>query len=773
MPEREREREEQRDEEQKTMDESSSESQTTHSQPESEPQNISPRNKRRKLLLFLFGSSLVAMVMWVGFYFHHRQTPPTTSSQVATPCLSPACLRAAKHVSVASDPFSRPCDYFLFTCRTEDDPSSQKGRQRGRFLDPGLVEGGERRGEDEKRPDAEGAGEERGSFRDRLRDRQTTLLQSMREILESSPSVVSMETVAEKARRFYRTCLGHKASEKRESESFLRLIEQLGGWPVSGVWSQTGFNPTLSVLMGEYNTFPFFNVYVGRDPNDTDRVSSEAYVQIDQPDFQFLIEWNNVTQKSKISSKSLRAFLGTCRQYLGLLGVVDPMSIMLHCGQYISLSTHLVTAIKPLHHRLHSQLLYQRMTVTQLQTLAPAIDWLGSLQATFRPIPINQSDLIFVHNLPYIIHMSKTISQWQEQRGQEQETGGSGHLHTYMILSVLQTLLPALDSRFAAIHRNFSIASGHNTEEDPDWRQCVMETEKGFSLVLSHVIRGNIGQKEAEELIRDIFSSVKMKLANAQWRDTKSRASVLSKVTSLSPRMLTKTVPGQVKLTELYTEVVLSEEDYFSNYLQLLRFQRKRRNRLFSWSSESDILSIRPFLSGNDIIFPLGMFVTPQFHSSYPRALNYGMLGFLMAKDLLRLLLPDIHVQENISGEEGSCVWSEFLRMTKGPGREEEFYISPSEKQELWLQHSALQVALQAYSTSLLRRPRDTSLSGLSYTRLFLSSFTQVSSCDSDPNNIFMPVEPSFLATVVCASSHVCPKSLTCLSKQGYKPHKC
>lgn len=147
------------------------------------------------------------------------------------------------------------------------------------------------------------------------------------------------------------------------------------------------------------------------------------------------------------------------------------------------------------------------------QTLAPAIDWLGCLQTTFHPHPVSQSDHVLLHNLPYIVHMSRIIGKWlnkHELSGRyfisiknimqktvtnitrfliTQATSVtysmvysnqytfvwclsiflfSGPLHTFMVLSLLHTVIPALDSRFTQTERNFSLALG-TTEEVTDY----------------------------------------------------------------------------------------------------------------------------------------------------------------------------------------------------------------------------------------------------------------------------------------------------------------
>lgn len=107
--------------------------------------------------------------------------------------------------------------------------------------------------------------------------------------------------------------------------------------------------------------------------------------------------------------------------------------------------------------------------------------------------------------------------------------------------------------------------------------------------------------------------------------------------------------------------------------------------------------------------------------SLFSRALNYGMLGTLLAKDLLHLLLPDsmspcyiaicvclsvcgyiqqvyamitsvsslVLSQSDTAVLESECVWSRYLTAQKGTSS-----LSPSQQQEVWVQYSALQLAL-------------------------------------------------------------------------------
>ncbi|XP_052474823.1 kell blood group glycoprotein homolog isoform X1 [Carassius gibelio] len=757
------------------MDENPAVGQEMVTTPEEQPQpHPLVCNKYRRILLVGFAFSLFAAALGLGVYSHLQKTADPWTSQwksAGPPCLSPACLRASQLFSVAMDPFSHPCDYFLFACGTGGSYASEESHSIKRVFNEDNTELDKKReartgGIVRMRRETDFQGESDGR-QVKFPDRKSALLKTIKEILEAPEEGVSGNAAEQKAKKYFKTCMDAESPEKVGSKPFLTLIEQLGGWAVSKGMNRTDFNSTLALLMGQYSTFPFFSVYAGSDSGEEQAASSQHYIQIDEPYFQFPIDWNSKTQKSKASTRYLRPFYMSCGQYLALLGVPSNETTQ-HCGLYISLSTTLALGTSPLSYRLSQKLLYHRITIQELQTLAPAIDWLACLQATFQPLPINQSDLVLVHNLPYIMQMSQTISKWQIQH----EMMGTRPLHTYMIFSLLHTLIPALDSRFFQTMRNFSIATGDTQEEIPRWLRCIQQTERGFDALLSHAIKERHAQNEAEELIHDVYLSLKKKLTGLSWRDDRSSAFILNKTKSLNPRLSTKTNNlSHAELNHLYAEVVLSEEDFFSNYLQMLALEQKSRSRLLSHGTQTEGLSITPSISGNDIIIPVGMFVSPFFHSSYPRALNYGTLGSLMAKDLLHLLLPDIHMQANNPGSESMCIWTHYLSVTKDPGRVGTFSLSPFEQQEVWVQYTALQVALDAYKMSFTRHPEDSSLSGLSYIHLFLSSFTKVS-CDADSYHEFMPFEPSFLVTVLCSNSSFCPKPLTCVNKSQSFPRE-
>ncbi|XP_034030423.1 kell blood group glycoprotein isoform X2 [Thalassophryne amazonica] len=689
----------------------------------------------RLLLLLLCGISICAVILSLVYYTHqHLKTEST------------ACQWASARISLSADPFARPCDYFMFTCRADTPAPGERQRAKSSLGDQ------QRREKDEER-------EISGLRREKLLSRKTVLLEFLRGILESSEWTTS--SAVQKTRSFYHSCLDTRSIDSVGTEPFLTLIQKLGGWAVSGQWNQTDFNSTLSLLMRDYSTFPFFNIYVGKDPNEIAHSIARNYIHIDQPDLLLPTEWNSETKISQAIKQTVRPFFALCQKYMVLLGAQSSNSID-HASMFTSLSSELAVAAAPLEHRSVNRLLFQGMTIKELQKQAPAIDWLGCLQAVFHPLHISQENHILLHNIHYVVQMSHVIGKWLNK----DELSSRGPLHTFMIFNLLHTLMPALDSRFSEIAKNLSLVVG-TAGAAPRWKLCMSETERGFDSVLIHLLSEKTARQEAEEMIENIFSSFESKLLDLEWTDDTFLQFIMTKIQHLIPRLWTATeIPSKPQLDQIFAKVTVDKDRFFSNYIQLLSLWQKRRTKMLAEADGVDVLSVTPVLVDNELIFPMGMFIPPLFNPNYPRAMNYGVLGFLIAKDILHLLLPDIRTQSRTVHTVGECVWSHYLSVTGD--RHTASLLSAAQQQELWVQYSALQIALEAYQKSLKNRPGDMSLLGLSHTRLFLTSFAQLS-CDADPYWEFMPLEPSFLTTVICAKPNLCPTRIKCTTKPHHR----
>ncbi|KAM9277835.1 kell blood group glycoprotein isoform 3-T3 [Cariama cristata] len=437
----------------------------------------------------------------------------------------------------------------------------------------------------------------------------------------------------EKAIHFYRSCMDTQRIESQGTQPLKDLLNQVGGWNITGVAKAKDFNETLQTLMGRYSTFPFFTVHVGPTPFDL----KTNIIQIDNPEFE-------MPPESKFKEKNylevLRIYLSYLKKLGGLLGgpqdgPPDSFSLTL------SFISNLQRAVTPLQKRQQRGMLFFRTTIRDLQEKAPAIDWLSCLQAVFHPMPMNLSQPVVVHDMDYLRRMSQLIEQWHDER----------ILHIYMIVCLVGNLSPALDSRFQDARLELSKIlygkTGSRMVPAERWRRCLSDTSSFFEPVLGQMIVQEIFPQQNKELAEQMFSEIQDvlygQLDQLEWMDELTRQVAKVLISELQveigyPAHILQTA----KVNLEYQNLQINEDTFFLNvvaclevlrensYLKLLQHHSQDNWHVSPWAVHS-YYSIRH----NMVVFPAGMFRSPFFHMEFPSAVNFGAIGVFMAHELL------------------------------------------------------------------------------------------------------------------------------------------
>ncbi|KFV59734.1 Kell blood group glycoprotein, partial [Tyto alba] len=438
----------------------------------------------------------------------------------------------------------------------------------------------------------------------------------------------------EKAIQFYRSCMDTQQIESQGTQPLKDLLNQVGGWNISGVGETKDFNETLQTLMGRYSTFPFFRVRVGPNPFDL----KTNIIQIDHPEFEMpceskFKEKNYPEVRYKLLKKGRNG-------YLVLLGrpqdgPPDSFSLTL------SFISNLQQVVTPLQERQQRGMLFFRTTIKELQEKAPAIDWLSCLQAVFHPMAMNLSQPIAVHDMDYLKGMSQLIEQWHKKRV----------LHIYMIICLVGNLSPALDRRFQDARLELSkilygkMGSGMIPAER--WRKCLADTSSFFEPVLGQMIVQEIFPQQAKKLAEQMFSEIQDalygQLDQVEWMDEQTRQEAKVLVSRLHveigyPAHMLQTA----KVNLEYQNLEINEDTFFLNVVACLKVLRENSYFKLLQHHSQDNWHVSPWtvhsyysVRHHAVVFPAGMFRSPFFHMEFPSAVNFGAIGVFMAHELL------------------------------------------------------------------------------------------------------------------------------------------
>ncbi|XP_040499827.1 kell blood group glycoprotein isoform X11 [Ursus maritimus] len=480
----------------------------------------------------------------------------------------------------------------------------------------------------------------------------------LRRILEA-PGSWHLGSGEEKAFQFYSSCMDTDAIEAAGAAPLRQVIEELGGWRISGNWTSLDFNRTLRLLMSQYGYFPFFRAYLRPRPTPP----YTPVIQIDQPEFDVPLKQE---KEQKIYAQIVREYLTYLNQLGTLLGG-EPNKVQEHAFLSISITSQLFQFLRPLEQRRAQGKLFQMVTIDQLQEMAPAIDWLSCLQATFTPMPLSPSQLLLVHDLEYLKNMSQLV--------EEQLSIHRDFLQSHMILGLVRTLSPALDSKFQEARRSLIQKLGELTERPPmparpRWMKCVEETGTFFEPTLATLFVREAFSPSTQSAAMELFTAIKnalvSRLRRIPWMDEKTRKEAQNRVTQLqvkmgapewalkpslarqeyndvgpcpcqlliSPQLLLSPLtrlsgrqsvhPGR-SLTNPFLALIQLGPSYLQSFLSCVRSLRARIVQSFLQSFPYHRWQVSPWgvnayysIPDHVVVFPAGLLQPPFFHPGYP-----------------------------------------------------------------------------------------------------------------------------------------------------------
>ncbi|XP_005405433.1 PREDICTED: kell blood group glycoprotein isoform X1 [Chinchilla lanigera] len=644
--------------------------------------------RRALLTVLLSGLLLGSAVLW--FYIFTSCGPPS--------CETPVCLDLLDYYLASGNNSTAPCtNFFSFVCG-----------------EPGEIT---------------------NSFQ-ALEDENKNLL---RRLLEAQRSW-HPGSGEEKAFQFYSSCMDTDAIEAAGTGPLKQVIEELGGWNISGKWTFSDFNQTLALLMSQYDYFPFFRAYLRTHPSPP----HAPVIQIDRPEFEVPVKQE---QEQKIYAQIIREYLAYLQQLGTLLGG-DPGKVQEHAFLSISITSRLFEYLRLLEQRQSQDKLFHVLTIEQLQEMAPAIDWLSCLQETFKPMSLSPSQALVVHDLDYLRNMSQLV---QEEMLKHRDV-----LQSHMILGLVETLTPALDNKFREARMELTqklqkLMKQPLTPAHPRWKKCVENTGSFFKPTLAALyVKQAFGpwtQRAAMQLFTEIKNALFTRLEKLPWISEKSRKEVQDRVTQLQVKMGPLDWVLKPELARQKYQDIQLGPNFLQSFLSCVQSLRARNVQSFLQPLSYHRWPVSPWgvkayysIPDHVVVFPAGLLQPPFFHPGYPRAVNFGAAGSIMAREVLhifyQLLLPggcpacDTHALQ----EALLCLEHHYAALLL-PNRTS---VNGSQTS---LENAAdvggLAIALQAYSRRIVEYRGETTLPNqhLSPHQLFFRSYAQMMCRESNPQD--------------------------------------
>uniref|UniRef100_A0A8C4DAJ9 endothelin-converting enzyme 1 n=1 Tax=Dicentrarchus labrax TaxID=13489 RepID=A0A8C4DAJ9_DICLA len=321
---------------------------------------------------------------------------------------------------------------------------------------------------------------------------------------------------------------------------------------------------------------------------------------------------------------------------LGMLLGGERSSTQLQMQQILEFETALANITVPQDQRRDEEKIYHKVTIAELQLLAPAVDWLDYLSSALTPLDLNDTEPVVLYAREYLQQVSDLINKTDRSL-----------LNNYMMWTLVQKSVASLDQRFENAQDKL-LESLYGTKKSctPRWQTCIGNTDDTLGFALGALFVKATFDKHskeiAEEMINEIRTAFKDALDRLNWMDDHTRQAAKDKADAIYDMIgFPEFILDSKELDDVYDGYDVSDDSFFQNMLNFYNFSsrvmadqlRKTPNK-DQWSMTPPTVNAYYMPTKNGIVFPAGILQAPFYAHDHPKALNFGGIGVVMGHEL-------------------------------------------------------------------------------------------------------------------------------------------
>jgi len=267
---------------------------------------------------------------------------------------------------------------------------------------------------------------------------------------------------------------------------------------------------------------------------------------------------------------------------------------------------------------------YHPMTLKELEALTPGLSW----KDHFETLGYGDMDAFNVNTPDVLEGTAKLLA----------ETDVST-LQAYLRLHTLSTAAPYLSADFDQAQFDFygKTLNGQQSQR-PRWKRCVSRTESALGEVLGkvYVERAFPGDSKqiAVDMIQGIETEFEKGMSDLDWMDDATREVAVEKSQSITNKI------GYPDVWRDYSDLTLPQ-DHFGQVMAGRAFKTDFWLEQVGEEVDRDLWYMTPQMVNayynplaNEIAFPAGILQPPFFSRNFPKAMNYGGIGMVMAHEV-------------------------------------------------------------------------------------------------------------------------------------------
>lgn len=515
-------------------------------------------------------------------------------------CLSEGCVHTASMLLKNMDLEASPCDdFYQFAC--------------GRFRTKSI-------------PDDKSSLSSFSVISDELQLQLRSILEEPSEQGEAAPFRY--------AKTLYKVCMNKSRIETGGEERVRSLLEKLGGWPVleGDSWDEGSFDWRQAVYRFKKNGLSVdyiidFSVSVDYK-NTTHRI-----IDLDQAS----LALNREFFMKGLENRLVAAYSKYMVDMAVLLGA-EPMRAAKELRESLEFEMRLANISLPMEKKRNATLLYNKMTVGELQSKFPSIPWREYISNILpEKIVIDEHEPVIVEVPSFITELEKILEQTPKRT-----------VANYMLWRAAASVVSYLPEKYRARQLEYYTAVSGSTEREARWKECVDHSASSLSLAVGSLyIRkyfDEAAKNNALELVSRVRTEMYKILESVEWMDEDTRHHALEKAKSMTEHIAyPDELLDQKKLEQFYSGYEISDGHFLDAVLNTTTFAfefnfgrlRDPVNKT-EWFSHGRPTVVNAYYNSieNSIQFPAGILQGTFFSNMRPSYMNYGAIGFVIGHEI-------------------------------------------------------------------------------------------------------------------------------------------
>ena len=265
-----------------------------------------------------------------------------------------------------------------------------------------------------------------------------------------------------------------------------------------------------------------------------------------------------------------------------------------------------------------------KMTVAELQKLAPAIDWTALLTASGIPAtPLNVTQPKFVKELNKQLKATP-VADWK----------------TYLAWHLINAVAGALPRAF--VGEQFAFFEQHLAgvkEMKPRWKRCVEQTDELLGEALGKKYTDKYFPPEAKArmqlLVKNLLAAMKDTIDRLTWMSAATKTKALEKLATFNPKI------GYPDKWKDYSSIPIKRDAYFANVIAATKWNADDDHATIGKPLDRGRWGLTPPTSDayynpalNEIVFPAGILQPPAFRMDAVDSINYGAIGVVIGHEI-------------------------------------------------------------------------------------------------------------------------------------------